>query len=292
MDYYRRIQQAVDYIEAYLREDLTIDRIAAQAHFSPYHFQRVFQAVSGFSVWEYIRKRRMAEAAGLLKDTNQSVLEIALAVQYNSQEAFTRAFEGLFGITPGQYRKAEQSLNKLAKINFLNYHPKIKGEPQINRIRLKDMPSVPVAGYAYRFDLASEQYYQDIPTCWFEFYRQGMGKKIPHRVAPRIALGVALDTCRDGAGPCELSYLIGAEVSDFEAPLDAGFQYYRIPGGKYGEFAVNGPIQTVENTFRYIYGTWFPNSSYERGEGPDIKAVQVNRSTSERFEMNILIPLK
>lgn len=75
MDYYSRIQNAIEFIELNLNEDISITDIASKAFFSVFHFQRLFQAISGFSVKGYIRKRRMTEAAILLKamDFNQKV---------------------------------------------------------------------------------------------------------------------------------------------------------------------------------------------------------------------------
>lgn len=97
MDYFKRIQCAIEFIELNLREDLKIAEIASQACFSAFHFQRVFQAISGFTVQQYIRRRRLSEAAEQLKQSNQKVLDIAIEYQYNSQEAFTRAFERILG---------------------------------------------------------------------------------------------------------------------------------------------------------------------------------------------------
>lgn len=288
MNDYHRIQQAVEYIETHLQEDLNMERIAAQSCFSAYHFQRLFHAVSGFSVWEYIRKRRLAEAAALLKRSDRNILEIAVAYQYNSQEAFTRAFENCFAVTPAQYRKAERSLPKLAKINFGAAHPKINGALRLKRPHIITVPPAKITGFSYRANLENEQYYREIPAFWFEFYRQGRQKRIPNRLAPDTALGLAFDTVQRDALP----YLIGAQVTHFAAELESGFENHPLPGGKYGEFTLNGPIRDIENAFRYIYGIWLPNSKYERGDGPDIKLVQVDRSTSTRFAMRIRVPLQ
>ncbi|SMO72436.1 helix-turn-helix domain-containing protein [Melghirimyces algeriensis] len=92
MNVYIRIQAAVDLIENKLKEPLTIQEIAKEAGFSPFYFQRLFQAISGFSVQSYIRKRRLSEAAKKLTQSEERILDIAVAYQYHSQEAFTRSF--------------------------------------------------------------------------------------------------------------------------------------------------------------------------------------------------------
>ena len=76
MNDYERIQNAVQFIEEHLQNDLNITDIAAKSCFSPFHFQRLFQAISGFSVYQYIRNRRLSEAALLLEKTDRSILTL------------------------------------------------------------------------------------------------------------------------------------------------------------------------------------------------------------------------
>ncbi|MBH9787938.1 helix-turn-helix transcriptional regulator, partial [Clostridioides difficile] len=85
MDYFERIQNAIEFIEKNLHEKLTITDISSQSYFSAFHFQRLFQAITGFSVQQYIRNRRLSEAASLLATTTQNILEIAINFQYGSQ---------------------------------------------------------------------------------------------------------------------------------------------------------------------------------------------------------------
>ena len=118
MDYFERIQNAIEFIEENLQEKLTITDISSQSYFSAFHFQRLFQAITGFSVQQYIRNRRLSEAASLLATTTQNILEIAINFQYGSQEAFTRAFVQYFGVTPAKYRKGANSILLQPKINF------------------------------------------------------------------------------------------------------------------------------------------------------------------------------
>ena len=120
MDYFERIQNAIEFIEENLQEKLTITDISSQSYFSAFHFQRLFQAITGFSVQQYIRNRRLSEAASLLATTTQNILEIAINFQYGSQEAFTRAFVQYFGVTPAKYRKGQLHTTSTQN-KFLDY---------------------------------------------------------------------------------------------------------------------------------------------------------------------------
>lgn len=107
MDHYTRIQLAIEYLEQHLQDDFNIRETSAAASFSAFHFQRLFQAITGFTVLEYVRRRRLTEAAGMLRGTSEGILDIAMSFGYQSQEAFTRAFSAYFGMTPAKLRKLE-----------------------------------------------------------------------------------------------------------------------------------------------------------------------------------------
>src|SRR5262249_47535112 len=92
------------FVQQHPAEDLPLDRLAHVAHFSPYHFHRVFKALTGEGVYEYVRRLRLESAAVALKTTRRGVTQIALGAGYNAHEAFTRAFRQRFGVSPSQYR--------------------------------------------------------------------------------------------------------------------------------------------------------------------------------------------
>ena len=99
------INRALDYIEDNLTRAMTPDHIAAVAGYSRYHFGRLFRAMTGQRLAEYVRRRRLCEAARELLLSRQRILDIALDYQFESQEAFTRAFKKEFGTSPGLYRR-------------------------------------------------------------------------------------------------------------------------------------------------------------------------------------------
>lgn len=93
------IHNSIEFIENHLEEEeLNLDRIAKEAGFSKYHFHRLFQKYVGKSVAEYIRSRRLSSAAQLLLYSEERILDIALLYGFDSQEAFTRAFKGLYAL--------------------------------------------------------------------------------------------------------------------------------------------------------------------------------------------------
>ncbi|AWB43896.1 AraC family transcriptional regulator [Paenibacillus sp. CAA11] len=110
MTHIQEIQVALDYIEVNLHEELTLDEISSFVGFSKFYFHRLFQREVGISLYDYIRRRRLAKAASALLNTSTSILEIALTYRFESQESFTRSFKSVYQLPPGRYRSAINNL--------------------------------------------------------------------------------------------------------------------------------------------------------------------------------------
>ena len=92
MEWSESISRAINYIENHITEELTITDIAKQAMISPYYFQKGFSMLCGFTVGEYIKKRRLTFAGSELVSTNRKIIDIALEYGYDSPDSFTKAF--------------------------------------------------------------------------------------------------------------------------------------------------------------------------------------------------------
>jgi AraC-like DNA-binding protein len=102
--YTTRINRVIDHIDAHLAEPLGLSALATVAHSSPWHFHRVFQAFTGETLADRVRRRRLEVAANrLLASPRTSTLRIALEVGMGSAEAFTRSFKAHFGVTPSAW---------------------------------------------------------------------------------------------------------------------------------------------------------------------------------------------
>ena len=100
MNYYQRIQKAIDFIEDNLDQTITIEMCAMEAYMSISGFYRMFLSVAGYNVKEYIRMRRLTVAYYELLQTGEGVLTVAIKYEYNSADSFTRAFKKQFGMLP------------------------------------------------------------------------------------------------------------------------------------------------------------------------------------------------
>jgi AraC family transcriptional regulator len=108
--YQERILKVLIHIQNHLDETLALEDLAGVAHFSPYHFHRMFRGMVGESVKEHVRRLRLERAAHRLKFTDLPVTRIAFEAGYETHEAFTRAFRALFQESPSGFREAHQTM--------------------------------------------------------------------------------------------------------------------------------------------------------------------------------------
>ena len=99
------VKKITSYIEVHLDEDLSLESIADNLHYSKFYLARTFAEQTGSTIGKYIQGRRLTLAARKLVETNKPIIEIAYEAHYNSQQAFTLAFRRLYLCTPQVYRK-------------------------------------------------------------------------------------------------------------------------------------------------------------------------------------------
>lgn len=119
MNHFRRISDAIKYIDENINEALTVEVIAERFAFSPYYFHRLFTAIVGQSMIAYVRSRRVAYACKMLNQTEKRVLEIALECGFDSAQSFSRTFKAVTGMSPVEYRNSNISPDIIPAIELV-----------------------------------------------------------------------------------------------------------------------------------------------------------------------------
>ncbi|MGL5437676.1 MAG: AraC family transcriptional regulator [Lachnospiraceae bacterium] len=292
----------ISYIEQHLFLELSLEECAKAAGYSPYHYCRVFNAAVGMTVKEYIRRRRVSEAAKMINETSLSLKEIAYHCGFNSQENFIRVFRSVFGITPNKYRSTRYSLHllepeTLSVKNFRELDYSGFKEPDI-----VTLPSFQVAGKRNTTTFEREQHFQDVPLFWNRFYAEHIYEKSGYdRTRPRIDYGVTIledfntnlfeeNNQRKGL---DFDYLTGTKIIDSGA-ADSDMDIITIPSGLYAVFHHKPAddynlIQNLIDTWRYIDYFWLPGSSYEHSGSCEFNEYD---PALNRLSKSIYIPLK
>jgi len=293
MSYQTQISRAIDHIEDNLFTPLSVAEIAREAGLSKWYFQRLFRAMVGDTVKEYIQHRRLSHAATLLLGTSDKVIDIALACDFGSPEVFSRAFRRAFGVNPQVFRKvhkADRLIPRKPKITtayLAHLYEGMTMEPVI-----KHMPSLTTVGFA---GLVIPLLNPDtdnmkvIPGLW-----QALGRRIGEfPKGPATRRISVIHGPEEANADGKIEYLAGLTVQDSEANLPEGAALRHVPEGDYAVFTHTGPVETLAHTKNYIYGSWLPKSGRQRTDGPQFTLYSNDRDPrADGAEMYIHIPLQ
>jgi AraC family transcriptional regulator len=282
------VKAAIDYMENNLWQDISLFEVSLRFGYSTYHFHRVFLAQAGESIVEYIRKRRLCESTDLLITRDASILEIASRCGFDSQEAYTRAFKKMFGLTPGQVRRLGRRPPTAHKFpttyEMLSHLQKgVNMQPKI----VERGPDLAV-GMGGSFPHNS---FSRISKLWTEFQ-----VRMPE--VPAVRKGYALGVCTAEHADIAIKpgdnfvYIAALPVTD-AATVPAGMVKVEIPGGRYAVFTHKGPLSDLPHTVNYIWGTWVPRGEYKRRESPDFELYdeRFNEQTLDG-EFDIYLPIE
>ncbi|MCU9614756.1 AraC family transcriptional regulator [Caldibacillus lycopersici] len=284
MEGLRRLITSIDYIEENLLSKLAIDDIASVACMSKFHFQRSFHMLTGVTVAEYIRKRRLTLAAQDLLHSNQKVIDVAWKYGYESPEAFTKAFRSTHGIAPSAVRKQNRSLVAYPKISF---HIQIKGEEEM-KYRIMEKDEIRIVGKGIRTTTENGQNHQDIPAFWEEVNQNGLASKLIKGCRDFGLLGVCMEFDQEQN---EFTYFIGAESNGID--VTNKLEVKVIPKATWAVFPVIGPMPSaIEHVWERIFSEWFPSTGYEHAGGYEFEMYPVGGDTkSGQYFCEIWIPI-
>ena len=121
-------EKMIDYIENNLDEDLTLEHMEEEFHYCKSYLARIFSKEKGGTIYQYVKKRRVEEAAKKLQKTDKAIAEIAYEAHYGSQQAFTLAFRQVYLVAPQVYRRQYTLLRQQAGFlsSTLVYHYKVQ----------------------------------------------------------------------------------------------------------------------------------------------------------------------
>ena len=266
-------QESIDFIEKNLTEELDIEDIAAKAALSPFYYQRIFGALCGVTVGEYIRARRMTLAAQELNGKDVNVIDVAVKYSYDSPDSFSKAFQRFHGITPSQAKEPGAPLRSFAPL-----HIKITMEGgTMMDYRIVEKAPFTIVGVKRPFN--SDSSYQEIPKFWDEWLTQGEKRPI---------MGT-FGVCLDMKGK-DFDYWIADLYFPWE-DIPEGCETRVIPGSAWAQFPCT--IKTLQDTNTRIWSEWLPAlQGYSLAGEYDIEVYLPPEEGSDDMKVYIWVPLK
>ena len=254
MEWLSSIRTAINYMEEHLTDDISAQDVAARVHLSPFFLQRGFSLMTGCGIGEYMRNRRLYQAARDLKETEDKVIEIALRYCYDTPESFTKAFSRFHGATPSQVREGAIKLS-------------VQGGSQMD-VKIAPMFPFKVIGFQKIFD--NETAYAEIPKFWNETCEKYANRVYAGNAPANPYEQALVDNCIGEYGVCiddigggKFRYLIAGKYTGGAVP--EGMVVYEFPRNEWAVFDCIGPNpQTLQSVNTRIYSEWLPgNPDYE-----------------------------
>lgn len=267
------LNAALEYIERNLDRQIEGTELARIAVTSEYHFRRLFSALAGMPLSEYVRRRRLTVAGAEVVGGTEPLLGIAIRYGYTTGEAFARAFRAVHGVGPGEARRTGAALRSQPRMSFRLI---VEGNSSM-RYRIVEKRDFTLAGRKARVPLVHE----GMNPAIVDFVR-GVGQEALARIErlsdqePRGIVHVSDNLPGSREEGVELDYWVGAVTGgDVPADLDT----LAVPGGTWAVFEESGPFpHTLQHLWRDVYTEWFPANPYRSRPGPEIS---VSRLTDD-----------
>ena len=289
MDWIQGIQRAIDYVEANITEEIDYEEVAKQAYSSPFHFQRVFGILCGFSLGEYIRMRRLSLAGEELSRGSAKIIEVALKYGYDTPESFSRAFTRFHGIAPSEAKRS----GNVKIFTPLSVKLTLTGGRKMD-YRIEKREAFQVVCKRKRVGKpGSENVSKEISALWQQCAADGTMERlvacIPEHPVMKGLLGICFSSELDAK---QFPYGIGVEYDGRN--VDDDLEVVTIPTSTYAVFASKGrmPDAFIE-TYHRVVTEFFPQSAqYEYAENVEFEVYSSANTQDPNYQCEIWIAVK
>ncbi|PXX46822.1 AraC family transcriptional regulator [Undibacterium pigrum] len=311
-EYARRLNRVLDYIDQHLDSSLELEQLAEIAHFSRFHFHRVFAAWMGETLGDYARRRRLETAAWRLScDLQASILDIALACGFASGEAFARAFKLRFDCTPTQWRAGSHK-RRLEQVRAIyekrllqdsNLSQVLSNPDQVSQggicedgdsyqplrkyhmeVKIVQLPAVRVAYHRYigPYGPGVTSFWRSKVAPWMQVH--GLQDQLCYGIGHDDPSVTAADKCR---------YDACVTVPDVFAS-DTQVNIKTLPGGAYAVAKFNGPVTSVNDAWMELMREYLPASGMQCDDRPCFEQFSANSALDSQtgmFSCSLCIPV-
>lgn len=286
MDWLTGIQNAINYVEEHLAEEIDYDEVAKEAACSSFYFQRIFSILCGITLGDYIRNRRLTLAGNELSTTDRKVIDVAFKYGYGSPESFTRAFSKFHGVTPMEAKRSGSNLKSFSRLyvkialsggNIMNY--KIIEKEAFDIIEKVEAHTVEDSENA-----------KSIPDFWTRSHNDGTVRKLLDETSDSTYIfGVCYANISNDAKTFD--YSIAAKC-DKDTVVPEGFRKNTIPARTWAVFECKGAMpNAMQDLWHKIVSEFFPTSGYQPTYEMDVEAYTAGDMSSSDYCSEIWIPV-
>lgn len=299
MDWLTSFKKAIDYMETNMLSDISAKDVADAVHISPSYFQKSFKIVTGYSIGEYLRNRRLYLAGlDVLNNTrlllNETVLDLANKYGYETPESFTRAFSRFHGVSPTQLKSRPERIKVFLP---LIVEISIRGGNKMD-FQLEKRQSMKMIGFGKV--ISYENSYQEIPKFWNEFCSEYCGQDTPDTAEEQEIcqvieeciigeFGVCVEDLDDGE---HFHYYIAGAYQGGTVPK--GMSVLEVPASEWAKFKCKGRMpESLQAVNTRIFSEWLPgNEEFELSFHMNIEWYSNGNTESDDYASGIWIPVK
>jgi AraC family transcriptional regulator len=291
--YLLRINRVIDHIRDHLTEPLSLERLARVAHFSPYHFHRIFRALVGEPVHVFVRRLRLEKALySMVHGPKRTLTQIALANGFASSSDFSRAFRQAYGFSPREHSrerflqesKIRQDLLANAGYNFGKL-PDV-ANPDGFRVRLLDRPAERIAYVRIIGGYVADKIIAGLNRLLKWGNENGL-------IPGGQLIGMSQDD--PDITPMSKYRFDWCIVIPRDMEPGRGINTGRISANRFASLHCQGDIYKVDRAWRYLFQAWLPASGYQPTHDP---AMEVFHGDAEScmseavFDIDCRLPVK
>jgi len=267
----------VNYIETVLDGEIDEKKISSLSGYSYPMFSRLFSMLTEITLSEYIRTRRLTEAAIDLRDTDEKIIDIAMKYGYESPDAFGAAFKKFHGFTPSEVKEGKP----FKLVSRIRLALSVKGGRSMD-IKIEKKQAFKVAGYNEQ-DINSSL----CPNVWDKLYG-----KYSHEELAGLGKGESVGVCHDVESPDRINYMAGYITTDIEKAKDMGLEVLEVDEAEYAVVNLTGKVpECIHAGWKYLMEVFFPEHGYIHSGKPDVEYYFKGDMHSPDYKMELWVPV-
>ena len=277
MNIIKSFNSTIDYLETVLDDTIDEKKVTQLSGYSYSMFSRLFSILIEMTLSEYLRSRRLTEAAVILRNTNEKIIDIAFRFGYESSDSFGTAFKNFHGFTPSEVRNGK--LFKL--VSRVQLALSVRGGRSMN-ITIQKKKAFTVAGLNEQSINSSL-----CPSVWDKLY-----EKYSYDELASLGSGEIVGVCHDVENPNTINYMAAYIVNDVNKARSMGLEVLEVEETEYAVVELIGTVpECIHNGWKYAMEVFFPEHGYVHSGKPDFEYYYEGDMNSKDYKMELWIPI-
>lgn len=277
MNIIKSFNNTIDYLETVLDAEISEKKVTQLSGYSYAMFSRLFSILTETTLSKYLRSRRLTEAAIVLRDTDEKIIDVAFKFGYESSDSFGTAFKNFHGFTPSEVRNGKP----FKLVSRVQLALSVRGGRSMN-ITIQKKKAFTVAG-------VNEQNINSslCPSVWDKLYR-----KYSYDDLARLGEGQSVGVCHDVESPSTINYIAGYIVTDIDKAKNMDLDILKVEEAEYAVVELVGSVpECIHDGWKYVMEVFFPEHGYAHSGKPDFEYYYEGDMNSKDYKMELWIPI-